>query len=463
VGVALEQLTIALGVFHTTIIVMWLPTRSTSLPGFIQKGYSIKISDPSIRFPASGYAEYSVGGYESSFEALDTTVPETQNITIYNIDQPTVRGKGNTWDSFNPCQHYKRDVTVLNGGCQYDTDYYNYNIPLRNMWDGNYILLNVAPVSLYGRSDYPIGGQVALYTNPTEGCYHSDEGLADLAVQRMLPGIRPVTSAINSIYELKDIPSIGNTMRRVNLSLDALNNLIVNLPTGYRTLRQILKGPADVYLQNKFNILPLLQDITNVGNSVSVVQSKLNKLTSDAKKSLKTHWGCDLTSFRDSDETFTQGTAYSNPSTVTLRHVCKYGKRRFQATMEFSYEVASYSPKELLWRGVADHLGLSLSPQVIWNAIPWSFVVDWVVGVGPWLSQFTMRQLGITTHITKFGWSINIARDCDIYYNPYGRVSHMTEQSYYRTPANVPLVSSIRLSGLNPTEFSLGGALVLTR
>jgi hypothetical protein len=363
---------------------------------------------------------------------------------------------------FNPCQHYKMEVEVSDSVCEYNTDYRNIGIPIRYMWDDNYLHLAVRPVDLFGESIRPSVG-ILLYYGPDGGVYRDHEGLPGIAIQRMLPGIRPKTSAINSVYELKDVTTIGRTMRRLNEGLDALNNLIVNLPTGYRTLRQILKSGSDVYLQNKFNILPLLSDISVVANAMANVQNQLNKLIANAKKPLHAHWGTDLQNLQDIDTSYPIQSAFTPPGLVTLLGHCKYRTRRFQATLDYSYEVESYSPKELLGRGLADYLGLTLSPQVIWNAIPWSFVVDWVLGVGPWLSQFTQRQLGITTHIIQFGWSIKVERETSIHYQPYGRVSHLLEKSYYRTPDNAPLVSSIRSSGLDPTEFSLGGALVLSR
>ena len=226
-------------------------------------------------------------------------------------------------------------------------------------------------------------------------------------------------------------------------------------------MRQLVGGSADSYLQSKFNFLPLLRDITVLANSVENVKGQLKRLTDEARRPLKKHFSANLGKFRNSTDSISSGTGATWPASVTYQRFVTYDEHVFRATLEYSYELTD-APEDLFRRGLMDYLGLQVSPQVVWNAIPWSFVVDWFLGVSPWLDQFTMRHLGIVTHISKAGWSVKVKRKAVCSVDPYGQVVECLEESYFRTPATPQLVSSLKTSGLNPTEFLLGSSLVVT-
>jgi hypothetical protein len=122
-----------------------------------------------------------------------------------------------------------------------------------------------------------------------------------------------------------------------------------------------------------------------------------------------------------------------------------------------------------------DALGVNLNPAIIWNAIPWSFVVDWVVGVGRWLDQFKSRNLEPVCLIHRYLYSVRIQRSTMCFSNilpttlghsPWGGnylAAQHTEIAYRRSPGMPDLYRAIETSGLNPKEFSLGSALAYLR
>jgi hypothetical protein len=445
---------------------MWLPTRSTNAPPYTYQGWSVKISDPTNRFPSSGFNQDSDSGYESSFEALNSASDSDESQDVFSLDFGRPKS---TRGTFNYVEHYKRSTSVNRAVVSYDTDYHNYGIPLAlRIWNANIIGLDYSPVGVFGSCFTPWSDKL-LYDEGSNGTrvYHSDHGLASIAVQAMLPGIRPGASLINSIYELKDLKTIPRTLSRITSTLEHLESFVGSFTKYFnrRTLKQILNSGADTYLQEKFNVAPMLRDIAAVSFGVDNVKNQLKQLVLEAKKPQRRHWGADIGSFRDEDRTqLAESTGVViQPQFCNIRRVVKFPSRRFQATIEYSYELQDGSNEELLIRSLADYYGLNLNPQIIWAAIPWSFVVDWVLGVGPWLSQFTQRQLGIVTHISKFGWSVKIDREIELSISPYGQVSSSKEVSYFRTPDTAPLVSWIRSSGVSSTEFTLAAALVSTR
>jgi hypothetical protein len=116
-------------------------------------------------------------------------------------------------------------------------------------------------------------------------------------------------------------------------------------------------------------------------------------------------------------------------------------------------------------RAFMDDIGLNLNPSIIWNAIPWTFVIDWVVNVSSWLDQFKFRNIEPITYIGEYCWSMHIRRVTSL---SMGRGSaypiiHATEDAYKRQVCTPNYVSSIKTSGLNLKEFSLAAALGVTR
>jgi len=57
------------------------------------------------------------------------------------------------------------------------------------------------------------------------------------------------------------------------------------------------------------------------------------------------------------------------------------------ATMQYEYALDEVSPLLFKLRSLRDILGLRLTPSVIWEAIPFSFVVDWFLNVQDWLES----------------------------------------------------------------------------
>jgi hypothetical protein len=449
---------------------MWLPYRSKNTQPVSSTGFARRIAAPFDRVPPTGYTtdtRYNIPSLQTLFEALDTVGKHNPaSDSVYTLDFGRDSG---TWSSFNSCAHYKLESNVSTTKVTYDAvGFHNIDLPILAVWEANFLgsSCNAPAViaSVYG----PFVGHKQLWAGLVRGVYADDEGLAGVAFQQLLPGIRPGTSLLNSIFELKDLKTIPHTYARLTKAFDQLEIFLgkkLKSLSKYgtrETLRQLLGGSADVNLQTKFNVLPMLRDIAAVDHTIEAVKGQLKQLTAEARRPLTKHFGATLSSFNDTHEVVLGTSGASYPSSLTFERIVKYDVRRFQATLEFHYELVDTDAVDLYRHGLADYLGLQLSPQVIWNAIPFSFVVDWVLGIGPWLSQFTPTRLGIVTHIERAGWSVKVERNATLSIAQYGQVGQYHEKSYYRTPAGVSLVSSIRSSGINSSEFILGSSLIIT-
>jgi len=296
------------------------------------------------------------------------------------------------------------------------------------------------------------------------------------ALNAMLPGIKPNLSLVNSLYELKDMKTLPKTWSKLNGAMDAFNNLLKGKYKNLsRPLKQILNSGADTYLQEKFNVAPLLSDIAGINRSLSRLHSEIAKLLKEEGKPLKYHYSTKLVSnIANSNETSAVQNLPNLDGSCVCRREIIYSPAQFNATMAYSYSILEAMKRNITLRALLDSLGVNANPQIIWAAIPWSFVVDWVAGVGPWLSQFRVRNIEPTVNISWFQYSVKSERIINTYKTVGVGGIHINgievpvitrkDKSYQRSgPFQPSIIASIRSSGLSPTEFSLTGALVLTK
>jgi len=296
-----------------------------------------------------------------------------------------------------------------------------------------------------------------------------------LAIKAMLPGIKSAggVSLVNSIYELKDVHTIAPSVRKAKLAIQAIGSLVrsrfKSASFAKRKLRQLLRATADGYLQAEFNILPLLSDIASVKLALSDYRSKLKSLIDRANKPQKVHWKRPLLAqYPTKYEYFPKQMPAESVCNVlgasrSVRYVCC----DFSATMEYSYSLPSLSLEDNLLKALLDRLGVNLSPRIIWNAIPWSFVVDWVANVGSYLDNFTKRNIEPIVNIQGFCYSLHVKRSIDTAIGPDNSLEPcigIFEDAYERVvPDRSAMLAQLRTSGLDLKELSLLGALVFSR
>jgi hypothetical protein len=297
------------------------------------------------------------------------------------------------------------------------------------------------------------------------------------SLKAMLPGIKPQLSLVNSIIELKDFKKLPATIIRLKSMIKRST-----------TLRKILGGSADAYLQKEFNIMPLLSDISGFRRALINTSKQVKNLLDLEGKRLTRHY------YRGLESSYPNVALTPNPNIYTYispsisvdgvyqvnslngtfkayrKVTCD--KARFHGEIQYSYYLTQFQRENATILGLADALGVNLNPSIIWNAIPWSFVVDWVIGIGRWLDQFKVRNLEPVTVIHRYLWSIEVKRSTEISVEtnlgvatlpkPMVRASKHFESAYRRDLYNVGL-STITSSGFSLKEFTLASALGLSR
>jgi len=397
-----------------------------------------------------------------------------------------------TWKSF---QHYRRTVSIrgfngqtVNGAVRIHVD----DIP--HQYD---YASSADPYAWYcgeyGAAGAHLDGLIPLYDDTmSEGFVPPHIDIAQYtqaALRATLPYIKPELSLVNSVIELKDFKTLPKTLSNVyKLGKSLLKG--ITFRGSHSSLRRLLHAGADGYLQAEFNILPLLSDIAGIRTAISKTSARVNALVNGQGRTQKRHYRrpVELDANNPVETTFISpsppganayGSEYACGITSLARRFVYTDKAMFHFEIEYNYNFTRYQVENAQLLGMLDALGVNLNPAIIWNAIPWSFVVDWVIGVSRWLGDRAELNMEPVLNIQRSLWSVTyerrivvsrrikrIVRAPDIAANEYvyeaGGSFPVVFETAYRRDVGIPSNGSVILSGLSPKEFSLGAALVIT-
>jgi hypothetical protein len=320
------------------------------------------------------------------------------------------------------------------------------------------------------------------------------EGLDDinqLALKRLLPIIKSELSLINSIIELKDFRSFA---RNTKLTLASIRRILGGL-FGHRplkpkeTLADIAREIGGNFLAWKFAIQPLISDIRGIQASLSRFESRINDFVTRAGRVQKKHYTFSWVEFPDIiGETYSpvswrfdteenHQNQFVPLTSYTLRRNVRYAPTTFHAEIQYNYNYTSYQEQHAAILSLLDRFGVNFNPEIVWNAIPWSFVVDWFARINVFFSRFEVSLMEPQINILRYLWSVNRSRviqvsrqaepvfavGADIPVNKPEYLFPAVRQSSYRRMVELPRPSWFSTSGLNSKEFTLAAALVVSR
>jgi len=307
--------------------------------------------------------------------------------------------------------------------------------------------------------------------------------LNNRALSVMLPLIRSDLSLINSIYELKDFVSLKHHVRGSVQEVRKASVWLLNAMRGSgslsRPLSALVRLVAGNYLQYKFNFAPLVSDIRAIYKALKTCERRINDLIARTGRPQSKHFAFvwnELGDVEPQDLTVSAWDHYPNvPVTLKFSRVVVNVPTTFHAQIQYNFNYTAYQVEHARLLGLLDILGVNLNPRIIWNAIPWSFVVDWVLGVNRFLDQFAIANMKPQINIHRYLWSVK--RERRIYVSRRSSWTDLLNPSIdttvvplpvitetaYRRSVGVPQASSIISSGINSQEFTLGSALILSR
>lgn len=449
---------------------------------------------------------------------------------IRSDDDPCTR---NVW---KPCQHYKRWLMPPRASSvrsqfrevgyikRYNSLYALSAIP--TWWHAANSTRFVSNFGVYGNH---LLGLPDMYTAEVPGTGDFISKPANLSVlidngfRALLPRIKEEMSLVNSVLELPELKSLPKTLSKVielgkmlastpSLygKLADLAKRAVKIPKKYRsfrasfarsygaTLAESTRVAADVTLQEQFGIEPLLRDICGYHRALVTLSRKINDLVARQGKLQIKHFRCPIatpstnygktvpnvqansgcfSSFQTlgwSGEPYPTY-VYNMPQDLWTITRSTSHKSMFHMQLEYTYAFDAFSLRNAEILGFLDALGVNLNPAIIWNAIPWSFVIDWLVPIGKWLDSYKRLNLEPVVNIRRSLWSVKHERVTilslsggvvqpyfDAYISP-GTTLHTVRETAYRREPNLVSDSSFVMSGLTLKQWVLAAALARTR
>lgn len=244
------------------------------------------------------------------------------------------------------------------------------------------------------------------------------------------------------------------------------------------------KMAADEYLNWEFGWEPIAREIGSTAAAIWNAQTALRQFQRDSGKLVRRKFSFPPehtvtfstveSGVRAVDLGFSSGRLYSSGS-ATGRVIRKRETlRRRWFSGAFTYYLPSdgnvfgaMSEQALLAKKT---LGLSLTPDVVWNLAPWSWAVDWFVNAGDVISNMTdWAYYSLCLH---YGYIMEHTSSIDTYTyvgaSGHKRTSYLPSQirlcseTKLRRRAN-PFGFGITWQGLNPYQLAIAAALGIKR
>jgi len=429
-------------------------------------------------------------------------VVEPPNLVLDEIVSEDVEGPRSRWKRF---EHYKmvqeqsrRTQYAFHDTTAYNSDPLDYSGGLRGRYEST--VFGVTVGSLLPGTYYAPHGLPSMHDSAAE-----DPGFVPVpvlldsltadALRVIMPQIKSELSVLNAVYELKDFKHLvlraDKVLKQIASmglpkvfkgTLKELANVFSKARESKPFKHRIAGSAASIYLQWKFAVAPLIQDIQSTWAAVSKTEEILRRFLNNAEKRRIGHFSKTYREYDDYDIVEppsarerpqpNAGILYAFLSGWT-RYV-SHSASKFHVEVEYSYYLPHLVAAHARLFAYLDRFGLNLNPAIIWNAIPYTFLLDWVVGVSRFLDGLKIGFTDPVVCIHQYLWSITRERKIagTVSYPSFGSMTPVYQkyglpycvETAYRRETRMPVKSLfVSTSGLSPVEISLGAALLVSR
>lgn len=241
------------------------------------------------------------------------------------------------------------------------------------------------------------------------------------------------------------------------------------------------RSVASEHLNNQFGVKPLISEIQSTGKTFSNMDTLVSQFERDAGKNVRRRYyfpteyktETSLVSGAVFANSYGNGVGYAGPNTlVRERHTTI---RRWFSGM-FTYTI----PMSMRQRGVlgdiaarANRLGLDLSLDTLWNAAPWTWLIDWHSNAGDFISN--LSSAASYGQVLRYGYMMEHIRVADTYSWPGSHFqgsanfakgncppTTLVSESKRRVAAS-PFGFGVDLGGLNALQYSILAALGISK
>lgn len=236
------------------------------------------------------------------------------------------------------------------------------------------------------RLTFTSAGHVNHYCDYYDGHRHGRIA-HDLAVNTAY-GPTQLNVAATPTYYGSALTDINNEYAnlRPDLTTMSLPNFLVELDDVGKLFQiwkknvGIAKNAAGAHLNYSFGWKPLMSDIRNMVATLEGLMDRISEFEKAANMTLKSH-----------RKFFNEVTAKSGTFTYSVQSPVKWSgfiERSKSAGLTYRPQPFQVTRGyKMMLRAYLDALGFELNPSIIWDALPFTFVLDWFFGIGSWLER----------------------------------------------------------------------------
>lgn len=386
--------------------------------------------------------------------------------------------------SYRPCTHDKTDHgdPIKQGG------FLQYGTPSNPaLWGG---VTNSICIGLhqYAVANCPEPSTLAGYTDSRSVSSIPWDELSAQAYNAMKPKINiDGLSYLNFLYELKDFKHLASSILgrlTKGRSAQSIWDAIFGYSNKKKHKKMTLRNLASTNLSVQFAWRPFAQDVWSLYKTATNFGKRFQQFRRRAGLPMSNHYTTIVSGTSLSEQTLWSGTfgvpgGYVGGYNPTC--YCKIVRMSdtgilYTANMRYKYELpAEVNTAMGAMKLIMDALGVRPNPRIIWDAIPFSFLIDWVTNIGKLLERLSVDNLPIKVRISEFCHSAKrqMVMTTQTQQNwmkagiplvfPWQTVKTVKRSYYYRT-VGMPNISGAfitRAPGRN--QLALTASLVLTR
>jgi len=365
------------------------------------------------------------------------------------------------------CQHLKVDTVFTQDTYQYPNHAaHSDTVTVINWIDANYDA---------GTGQSPAGSSA---TRPNDHGWSNLVGtfedtptyrnLCAAAFSKQITQVPAKISLLNFLFELKDFKELGKSLSKIpKLLKDQSLARHVNLVSKHKKSlpKVVAKAGADTFLSWNFQWAPFigdLQTLTKVGDNA---YKRLDYLIKTQGKSVTIHY--------EKDD------CYSHPSLGQIvlsidagENVQTYRLRTYECKFTSTWRVFNNlrDLKDALsgLKAVYATLGINNPLKAAWNAIPFSFMVDWVGPIGNWLERAAAQPFSGEWSISEVTSSVHEVYTIDFFvrdtvWNTDQLMQSVVVDRYTRLDGLPFTLGAIDFSQLTDTQQKLALAIPLSK
>jgi hypothetical protein len=280
-------------------------------------------------------------------------------------------------------------------------------------------------------------------------------------------------SAVNFLLELKDFRHLTGGFKPFVKRLKRFASNLTKPEKG-----KTFEALSQTVLFKEFALDPFIGDIGKIVKGLTTLQKRLRELQKRAGKPQTRHYRYVLPGYEEGPLVYQQ-VALSYKYWQGIQHTMTSDYARtyhvlptYHATCRFWYSLDTSGAVSTI-DALLDTLGLRKDPSIIWNAIPFTFMVDWFIDVSSFLERFARDNVGVNIAVDDFCSSVKsiVQYDCRLWHwcnvnsPPWGYSGEKvhdasgTLQTYERRTLAPSIASALKTSGLSGREAVLTTAL----